>query len=181
MTVRPNYHLVSLGVSVLATVGWYFPGSGLAAVSFLDGFTPPLALNSLIYHFIPFWMTMGLFCLVLIVKTAVFQVLKRNARGPTWRRADQGTTVRAMVRIGLFSVAVVTTLYWTGYMMVEGAKMTPVASTCGTDFDLLCASAIPFFHFVWAMNFSMSVVIFYSAYLAGAALSRVGRVVFYKP
>ena len=56
MTVRPAYHLISLGVSVLATVGWYFPGSGLAAVPFLDGFTPPLALNSLIYHFIPFWM-----------------------------------------------------------------------------------------------------------------------------
>lgn len=91
MTVRPTYHLVSLGVSVLAPVGWYFPGSGLAAVSFLDGFTPPLALNSLIYHFIPFWMTMGLFCLVLIVRTAVVRILKRNACGPARQRADKGS------------------------------------------------------------------------------------------
>jgi hypothetical protein len=173
MTARPAYHLVSLGVSVLATVGWYFPGIGLAAVPFLDAFVPPLSLKSLIYHFIPFWMTMGLFCLVLIVKTAVFQVLKRNARRPTRQRADKGTAIRAMVRIGFLGVAAAATLYWTGYTLVEGAKMTPVASSCGTDFDLLCASAIPFFHFVWAMNFFMSVGIFYSAYLVGAAVSRV--------
>ncbi len=173
MTVRPNYHLVSLGVSVLATVGWYFPGSGLAAMPFLDAFVPPLSLKSLIYHFIPFWMTMGLLCLVLIVKTAVVRVLKRNARGPARQRADKGAAIRAMVRIGFFTAAVAATLYWTGYMLVEGAKMTPVASSCGTDLDLLCASAIPFFHLVWAMNFFMSVGIFYSAYLLGAAVSRV--------
>ncbi len=173
MTARQAYHLVSLGTSVLATVGWYFPGSGLAAVPFLDGFPPPLALKSLIYHFIPFWMTMGLFCLVLIVKTAVVRILKGKARGPARQMVDKGAAIRAMVRIGFLGVAIAATLYWTGNTVVEGAKMTPVASSCGNDLDLLCASAIPFFHFVWAMNFFMSVGIFYSAYLVGVAVSRV--------
>ena len=175
MTVRPAYHLVSLGVSVLATVGWYFPGSGLAAVPFLDGLPPPLALKSLIYHFIPFWMTMGLFCLVLIVKTAVVRILKGNARRSTRQRADKGAAVRAMARIGFLGVAIAATLYWTGNTVVEATKMTPATSSCGTDLDLLCVSAIPFFHLVWAMNFFMSVGIFYSVYLVGAALSRVWR------
>ncbi len=173
MTARQAYHLVSLGVSVLATVGYYLPGSGLAVVPFLDAFVPPLSLKNIIFRLGPFWMTMGLFCLVLIVQTAVFQVLKRNASGLTRQETDKGAAIRAIVRIGFLGIAAAATLYWTGYTMVEGAKMTPVASSCGTDFDLLCASAIPFFHFVWAMNFFMSVGIFYSAYLVGAAVSRV--------
>ncbi len=116
---------------------------------------------------------MGLFCLVLIAKTAVVRILAGKGPRSTRQEMDEGTTVRAMVRIGFLGVAAAATLYWTGNTVVEGAKMTPVASSCGTDLDLLCASAIPFFHFVWAMNFFMSVGIFYSAYLVGVAVSRV--------
>ena len=173
MTARQAYHLISLGVSVLATVGWHFPGSGLASLPFTDAFTPPLSLKNFIYRTEPFWMVMGLFCLVLIVKTAMVRILKGRARGPTRQRADQGTAVRAMVRIGFLGVAIAATLYWTSSMMIEAAKMTPVASSCGDVVDLLCASTIPYFHFMWAMNFFMSLGIFYSAYLVGAALSRV--------
>ena len=92
---------------------------------FLDGFPPPLALKSLIYHFIPFWMTMGLFCLVLIVRTAVVRILKGNARRPTRQRADKGAAIRAMARIGFLGVAIAATLYWTGNTVVEATKMTP--------------------------------------------------------
>ena len=181
MTARQAYHLVSLGVSVLATVGWYFPGSGLAAMPFLDGFTPPLSLKSLIYHFIPFWMVMGLFCLLLIAKMAVVRILKGRARGPARHKADQGATVRAMVRIGFLGVAIAATLYWTSSMMIEAAKMTPVASSCGDVVDLLCASTIPDFYVMWLPHLFMSVGISYSVYLAGAALSRVLRLAFNKP
>ncbi len=173
MTSRQAYHLISLGVSVLATVGWHFPGSGLASLPFTDAFTPPLSLKNFIYRTEPFLMVMGLFCLVLIAKMAVVRILKVKARGPTRQRADKGAAIRAMVRIGFLGVAVAATLYWTGNVLVDAATMTPVASSCGDVLDLLCASTIPYFHFMWAGNLFMTVGIFYSAYLLGAALSRV--------
>ncbi len=103
---------------------------------------------------------MGLFCLVLIAKTAVVRILKTKARGPARQRADKGTAVRAMVRFGFFAVAAAATLYWTGYVLVDAATLTPVASSCGDEVDLLCASTIPYFHFMWAGNLLMSVGIF---------------------
>ena len=172
MTARQAYHLVALGVSVLATVGYYLPGSGLAVVPFLDAFVPPLSLKNIIFRLGPFLMTMGLFCLLLIAKMAVVRILKGKARGPTRQRADKGAAIRAIVRIGFLGVAIAATLYWTSSMMIEAAKMTPVASSCGDVVDLLCASTIPYFHFMWAMNLFMSVGIFYSVYLVGAAVSR---------
>ena len=173
MTARQAYHLVALGVSVLATVAWHFPGSGLAALPFTDAFTPPLSLKNFIYRTEPFWMVMGLFCLLLIAKMAVVRILKGRARGPTRQKADKGAAIRAMARIGFLGVAIATTLYWTGSMMIEAATLTPVASSCGDVVDLLCASTIPYFHIMWAGFLFMSVGIFYSAYLVGAALSRV--------
>ncbi len=181
MTARQAYHLVALGVSVLATVGYYLPGSGLAVVPFLDAFVPPLSLKNIIFRLGPFLMTMGLFCLLLIAKTAVVRILKGKGRGPSRQRADKGAAIRAMVRIGFLAVAVAATLYWTGYVLVDVATMTPVASSCGDELDLLCASTIPDFYVMWLPHLFMSVGIFYSAYLLGAALSRVLRVVFHKP
>ncbi len=173
MTARQAYHLISLGVSVLATVGWHFPGSGLASLPFSDAFTPPLSLKNMIYRTEPFWMVLGLFCLVLIAKMAVVRILKGKARGPTRQRADKGAAIRAMVRIGFLAVAIAATLYWTGNVLVYVATMTPVASSCGDVLDLLCASTIPDFYVMWLPHLFMSVGIFYFAYLVGAALSRV--------
>ena len=181
MTARQAYHLISLGVSVLATVGWHFPGSELASLPFTDAFTPPLSLKNMIYRTEPFWMVMGLFCLVLIAKMAVVRILKGKARGPARQRADKGAALRARVRFGFFAVAAAATLYWTGYVLVDAATLTPVASSCGDEVDLLCASTIPYFHFMWAGNLLMSVGIFYSAYLVGAAVSRGWRLGFHKP
>ncbi len=181
MTARQAYHLISLGVSVLATVAWHFPGSGLAVLPFTDAFTPPLSLKNMIYRTEPFWMVMGLFCLLLIAKTAVVRILKSKARGPVRQRADKGAAIRAMVRIGFLGVAVAATLYWTGGALVHAATMTPVASSCGNELDLLCASTIPDFYGMWLPHLFMSVGIFYSAYLLGAAVSRGWRLGFHKP
>ncbi len=181
MTARQAYHLISLGVSVLATVGWHFPGSELASLPFTDAFTPPLSLKNMIYRTEPFWMVMGLFCLLLIAKMAVVRILKDKARGPARQRADKEAAIRAIVRIGFLAVAVAATLYWTSSMVIEAATMTPVASSCGDVVDLLCASTIPDFYGMWLPHLFMSVGIFYSAYLVGAAVSRGWRLGFYKP
>ena len=181
MTSRQAYHLISLGVSVLATVAWHFPGSGLATLPFTDAFTPPLSLKYFIYRTEPFWMVMGLFCLVLIAEMAVVRILKGKARGPARQSADKGAAIRAMVRIGFLGVAIAATLYWTGNVLVYVATMTPVASSCGDVMDLLCASTIPDFYGMWLPHLFMSVGISYSVYLVGAALSRVWRMAFYKP
>ncbi len=181
MTARQAYYLISLGVSVLATVAWHFPGSGLAALPFTDAFSPPLSLKNFIYRTEPFWMVMGLFCLLLIAKMAVVRILKGKARRPARQSADKDAAIRAMVRIGFLGVAIAATLYWTGSMMIEAATLTPVASSCGDKLNLLCASTIPYFHIMWAGFLLMSVGIFYSAYLVGAALSRVWRMAFNKP
>ena len=173
MTARQAYHLISFGVSVLAIIGYYLPGSGLAVVPFLDAFVPPLSLKNIIFRLGPFWMTMGLFCLVLIAKMAGIRILKGKARGPARQKADKGAPIRATVRIGFLGVAIAATLYWTGYVLVDVATMTPVASSCGDVVDLLCASTIPDFYVMWLPHLFMSVGIFYSAYLVGAALSRV--------
>ena len=181
MTARQAYYLISLGVSVLAIVGYYLPGSGLAVVPFLDAFVPPLSLKNIIFRLGPFLMVMGLFCLLLIAKMAVVRILKGKTSGPTRRRADKGAAIRAMVRIGFLGIAIAATLYWTGNVLVDVATMTPVASSCGDVVDLLCASTIPDFYVMWLPHLFMSVGISYSVYLVGAAISSVWRMVFYEP